>query len=134
MISLCICLDCRRGKASEPAKIEFQMSKMADMEYVNLFSGKTLLATVHMKDSIPVGIEFTSQNDRIIAFSDTDEDKVFDTIIVFDSDYNMIAYYQMKDGTMVDGDKKTIGLYNDVSKAFSAFAEEVKKGSEGDGK
>ena len=134
MISLCICPGCRRVKAPEPAKIEFQMSEMAGMKYVNLLSDKTPLATVHLKDSIPVGIEFMSQNDRIIAFSDTDNDKVFDTITVFDSDYNMIEYYQMKGGTMGAGDKKTIGLYNDVSKAFSAFAEEVKKGSEGDGK
>lgn len=132
IILFCIYLICAKRRNAEReqrgaikhTKIDFQIEEMADMKYVNLFCENNKLATVHLNGATPVGFEVMSSNNTIIAFSDIDNDKVIDVIIVFDSNYNVIEYYNIKKDT--SGKKETINKINDISNKFNKLIEVIK--------
>ena len=112
-------IECEQTEDIKNAKFDFQIEEMADMKYVNLYCKNNKIATVHLKKEIPVGFEVKSSNNTIIAFSDIDNDNAFDMIFVFDSNYNVIEYYDIK--TDDRGKKEAINNINDISNTIDTL-------------
>lgn len=120
-------IDCEQTQEPKSAKIELQTEKMADMKFLNFFCDNNKLATIHLKDSIPLGIEIVSKNNLIIAFSDINNDNIFDVVFVFDSNYNVIDYFNINDPTAIESKKDNIDKINEISNKFDTVIKKVKE-------
>lgn len=97
------------------------------MKFLNFFCDNNKLATIHLKDSIPLGIEVVSKNNLIIAFSDINNDNIFDVVFVFDSNYNVIDYFNINDPTAIESKKDNIDKINEISNKFDTVIKKVKE-------
>ena len=120
-------IDCEQTQEPKSAKIELQTEKMADMKFLNFFCDNNKLATIHLKDSIPLGIEVVSKNNLIIAFSDINNDNIFDVVFVFDSNYNVIEYFNINDPTAIERKKDNIDIINEISNKIDTVIKKVKE-------
>ena len=120
-------IDCKQTQEPKSAKIELQTEKMADMKFLNCFCENDKMATIKLKDSIPLGIEVVSKNNLIIAFSDINNDNIFDVVFVFDSNYNVIDYFNIDDPTAIERKKENIDKINEISNKTDTVIKKVKE-------
>lgn len=67
------------------------------------------------------------KNNLIIAFSDINNDNIFDVVFVFDSNYNVIDYFNINDPTAIESRKDNIDKINEISNKFDTVIKKVKE-------